>query len=149
MPFALFPKADVKKLAEDELLADGWIVNAKDVLKKRRMALYVSKDLKRLHYSYRSVAAKADVAFVLPLERVARVRVGLPAKAPPTGFFAAKPAAALSLVLESAAAAAGAPEAALCHLEFKDDAALDAMLRTLDVLCAYARARAGVERAVE
>jgi hypothetical protein len=51
MPFSLFPKAGVKKFVEDEVLADVWIVNAKDLAKKRKMALYISKDLKKLHFS--------------------------------------------------------------------------------------------------
>ena len=74
-----------------------------------------------------------EQALLAQLAEVLRLRAKLRA-----GASAAPPKAL------TAAFASGAPEGALLHLEAPDAARLDGLLRALDVLAQWARARAGV-----
>jgi hypothetical protein len=119
-------------------------------VKARKMRLAVSTDLRVLTWSYTSRHYKKVLDWNLPLSSVLTVRPGLPV-APAPGKLRSRPLLA-SLLGRAPSIARGivleSDTAPLLHIEAASSQEADLLLRALDLLVQYAKAREGVPEAI-
>lgn len=141
MPWTLFPRSTIEDLAGvHDVAVDVWFLpdmHDKAKIKVRKMLLAMSPDLKQLSWSYTSKRHNRVLDWKVNLGKVTNVRVGLPTGKQRRKLFSFRSANnTRSIVLED-------DTHTLFHAEMPNGEKQDNLLRTLAVLCQYARAREG------